>query len=128
LTRAQPYPTAGEPPARTAPAPTANPTKENILRAANAQAGGPLEGVRRFRDSAVRPFMRLSGVLLLEIAGSFFGIFALYGLSTMWRAHAAWHAGSPDHRKFLGGALVLAVFGYFCISSFVRARRRERRR
>jgi hypothetical protein len=127
--RAQPVATAGGPHARPAPARTASSlTESRGTTARNLQTRGPLEGVRRFRDSAVRPFTRLTGVLLLEIAGSFFAIFAVYGLNTMWRARAAWHAGSPDHRQFLGGALVLGVFGYFCISSFVRARRRERRR
>jgi hypothetical protein len=58
----------------------------------------------------------------------FFGIFALYGFNTMWRVHTSWHAGLPNHRQFVGGACMLAVFGYFSVSSFVRARRRERSR
>ena len=86
-----------------------------------------MEGARRFRDSAVRPAMRLSGVLVLEIVGAFFAIFALYGFNTMWRFRAGWHAGAPNHSQFVGGALMLLVFGYFCVSSFLRARRRERR-
>jgi hypothetical protein len=87
-----------------------------------------LAGARRFRDSAVQPAVRLSGVLVLEIAGVFFAIFALYGCNTMWRARSAWHRGAPDHSQFLGGAVMLVVFGYFSVSSFLRARRRERRR
>jgi hypothetical protein len=66
--------------------------------------------------------------MLLEVAGVFFGIFALYGFNTMWRVHTSWHAGSPNHRQFVGGVGILAVFGYFCVSSFLRARRRERSR
>jgi hypothetical protein len=89
---------------------------------------GVLEGARRFRDTALKPFVRLSAVMLLEVAGVFFGIFALYGFNTMWRVHGSWHAGSPNHRQFVGGACMLAVFGYFCVSSFLRARRRERSR
>ena len=85
-------------------------------------------GIRRFRDLALKPFVRLSGVLVLEVAGVFFGIFALYGFNTMWRARASWHAGSPNHRQLIGGVLMLALFGYFCVTSFVRARRRERGR
>lgn len=91
-------------------------------------ARGPVEGARRFRESALRPFVRLSGVLLLEIAGVFFAIFAMYGASTLWRTRADWHSGSPSHQQFVGGAVVLAVFGYFSVSSFLRARRRERGR
>lgn len=89
---------------------------------------GVREGASRFRDVALRPFVRLSGVLLLEVVGVFFGIFALYGFNTMWRVHASWRTGSPGHRQFVGGALMLAIFGYFCLTSFLRARRRERGR
>jgi hypothetical protein len=92
------------------------------------QGRGVRHGAKRFRDVALKPFVRLSGVVVLEVVGVFFGIFALYGFNTMWRVHTAWHAGSPNHRQFLGGALMLALFGYFCITSFVRARRRERGR
>ncbi|HKO19723.1 MAG TPA: hypothetical protein VJU82_12640 [Acidobacteriaceae bacterium] len=92
------------------------------------QGSGVRQGAGRFRDLALKPFVRLSGVLMLEVAGVFFGIFALYGFNTMWRAHGSWHTGSPNHRQFVGGALMLALFGYFCITSFVRARRRERGR
>ena len=92
------------------------------------QSRGVRHGVSRFRDLALKPFVRLSGVLVLEVAGVFFGIFALYGFNTMWRARASWHAGSPNHRQLIGGVLMLVLFGYFCITSFVRARRRERGR
>jgi hypothetical protein len=92
------------------------------------QGRGLRHGARRFRDLALKPFVRLSGVVLLEVAGVFFAIFALYGFNTMWRVHAAWHAGSGNYRQFIGGALMLALFGYFSISSFLRARRRERGR
>ena len=90
-------------------------------------ATGIRQGAGRFRDLALKPFVRLSGVLVLEVAGVFFGVFALYGFNTMWRAHRSWQVGSPNYREFIGGAIILAVFGYFCVTSFVRARRRERR-
>jgi hypothetical protein len=92
------------------------------------QGRGVRHGASRFRDLALKPFVRLSGVVVLEVVGVFFGVFAVYGFNTMWRVHASWHAGSPNHRQFLGGALILALFGYFCVTSFVRARRRERGR
>ena len=92
------------------------------------QGRGVRHGASRFRELALKPFVRLSGVVVLEVVGVFFGVFAAYGFNTMWRAHASWHAGSPNHRQFLGGALMLALFGYFCVTSFVRARRRERGR
>ena len=92
------------------------------------QGCGVREGASRFRDVALKPFVRLSSVLVLEVVGVFFGIFALYGVNTMWRVHTSWHTGSPGYRQFVGGALMLAVFGYFCVTSFLRARRRERGR
>lgn len=92
------------------------------------QGRGVRHGASRFKELALKPFVRLSGVLVLEIAGVFFGVFAMYGLNTMWRAHGGWHAGAPAHRQFLGGVVMLAVFGYFSVTSFLRARRRERRR
>lgn len=75
----------------------------------------------------MKPFVRLSGVVMLEVAGAFFAIFATLGITAMWRARFAWHAGSAGHGRFVGGALMVAVFGYFAVTSFVRARRRERR-
>ncbi len=47
-----------------------------------------------------------------------------------WSVESAreWHSNAAGHRQLLGALAMLAVFGYFCVSSFVRARRRERRR
>jgi len=92
---------------------------------------GLRRGSKRFGQAVWGPFVRLSGVLWLEFTGVFFGIFALFALGAVWRLRAYWHsnaANAANHRNFLGAAAMLAVFGYFCISSFVRARRRERGR
>lgn len=88
-------------------------------------------GSRRFGEAVWGPFVRLSGVLWLEVSGVFFGIFALLALGYVWKLRSAWHAGAAgaaDHRSMMGALAMLALFGYFCVSSFVRARRRERRR
>lgn len=75
--------------------------------------------------------MKLSGVLWLEMTGAFFGIFAVFAGQAAWthradlRLHLADHAARRNAFVFLGMTL---VFGYFCLSSFVRARQRERRR
>jgi len=90
------------------------------------QSRGLGEGARQFHRLAIKPAVRLTGALLLEIAGVFFGIFALYGANTMWRAGWSGHSIGFQRRPFLGGATMLLVFGYFSISSFLRARRRER--
>jgi hypothetical protein len=92
---------------------------------------GVRRGSRKFGESVWRPFVRLSGVLWLEVSGVFFGIFALLALGYLWKLRGAWHAGAANaasHRSMLGAVIMLGTFGYFSVSSFVRARRRERRR
>jgi hypothetical protein len=97
-----------------------------------AQARGVKQGVqrggRRFGEAVWRPFVRLSGVLWLEFTGVFFGIFAMFALAAVWRLRGEWHSTTANHRSLLGAVVMLVVFGYFCVSSFVRAYRRERRR
>ena len=96
---------------------------------------GVRRGTKRFGQAVWGPFVRLSGVLWLELTGVFFGLFALVALGAVWRLRGAWHAAwhstgaSPEDRRSLLGALAMAaLFGYFCITSFIRARKRERRR
>ena len=72
--------------------------------------------------------MRLSGVLGLEVSGVFFGIFALFALAAVVRWRAAWRPHSAGNSQLLVAVGMLVVFGYFCVSNFVRARRRERGR
>jgi multisubunit Na+/H+ antiporter MnhG subunit len=70
-------------------------------------------------------------VVWLEVSGVFFGIFALFAALATWRLRESWRlteANAATHRSFEGAVAMLAVFGYFCVSSFVRARRRERGR
>jgi hypothetical protein len=98
---------------------------------ARATKQGVGRGSRRFGEAVWGPFVRLSGVLWLEITGVFFGIFALFGLGAMWKLRGDWHSTATNvenHRSLLGALAMLVVFGYFCVSNFVRARRRERGR
>lgn len=95
------------------------------------QARGVRHGLSRFREAAWEPFARLSGVLWLEVTGVFFAIFALFAAGSVWRLHSEWRAGVAHpgaHRDLAGAVIMFALFGYFCVSSFVRARRRERRK
>ena len=101
---------------------TSNPgrTSQNIVR-----------GGRRFGEAVWGPFARLSGVLWLEITGSFFGLFALFAGQAVWTHRADLRIGAVNHDSRIHALVFLAmalVFGYFCISSFLRARRRERHR
>ncbi len=127
--------TAATPP-RTSPSQPLRPGAQSTLKAAPAArprkvTEGLSRGTRRFGKEVWNPFVRLSGVLWLEVTGVFFGIFALFALAAVWRLHGAWRATATNeaaHRSLLGAVLMLALFGYFCVSSFVRARRRERGR
>jgi hypothetical protein len=74
---------------------------------------------------------KLSGVLWLEFTGVFFGLFAVFAVGGMWRLRGNLFetAGNHDaHVHFLMAAVMAVVFGYFCVSSFVRASRRGRAR
>jgi hypothetical protein len=95
------------------------------------QARGTRQGLRRGGrrfGPAWRMFVRLWGVLWLEVVGVVFGLFVLFAAVGVWHLREEWHANAADHRQLLGALAMLAVFGYFAVSSFVRARRRERRR
>jgi hypothetical protein len=60
----------------------------------------------------------------LEITGVFFALFAIYFASEAWKVRKG---TGIDHNHFVEFCVFAVVFGYFCISSFVRARRREKR-
>lgn len=124
----------GQTAARSAPATPANKAAQTAVRTvvqAREVKQGLGRGTRRFREAVWRPFVRLSGVVWLEVTGVFFGIFALLALGYLWKLRGAWHtngANGSEHRSLMGALIMLALFGYFCVSSFVRARRRERGR
>ncbi len=92
---------------------------------------GIARGTRRFGEATWRPFVRLSGVLWLELTGVFFGLFALSAGVGVWKLRSNLHstgtnADGQTHLALAAGIAIL--FGYFCVTSFVRANRRERRR
>jgi len=79
--------------------------------------------------SFLKPFARAGGVLWLEVTGTFFALFALIFGSYTWKYRGAMRLNATNldaHHHFVASAAAAAVFGYFAVSSFVRARRRER--
>jgi len=103
---------------------------KTVVQAREVQKGLK-RGSRQFGAAVWRPFVRLSGVLWLEVSGVFFGLFALIALGYLWKLRGAWHGGAANaanHRSLMGAVAMLVLFGYFCVSNFVRARRRERQR
>jgi hypothetical protein len=90
---------------------------------------GLKEGSRRFGEAVWGPFVKLSGALWLELTGVFFGIFAVFASVNAWKMRGALHetGGNHDvHVRLLMSVAMAVVFGYFCVSSFVRANRRSR--
>ncbi len=92
---------------------------------------GLKRGSRRFGEAVWGPFVKLSGLLWLEFTGVFFGIFALFAAMGAWRLRGDLHETGTNHdvhMHLLGAAAMALVFGYFCISSFVTASRKGRKR
>ncbi|HEU4635704.1 MAG TPA: hypothetical protein VFS41_05955 [Edaphobacter sp.] len=122
-----PQPTTLKQPAATKPVQQVARTAQQARRATE----GVARGGKRFGEAVWSPFVRLSGVLWLEFTGVFFGIFGLYALSGAWKLRENLHErpGAHDaHIHFLMAVVMGVVFTYFCVSSFLRARRRERAR
>jgi hypothetical protein len=86
---------------------------------------------KRFGEAVWGPFARLSGVLWLEFTGVFFGLFALTMAVGLWKQRGTIHGTGAGHEALVRFFLVAGVallFGYFCVSSFLRAGRRGRQR
>ncbi len=84
---------------------------------------GLKRGGKRFGEAAWGPLARLSGALWLEVTGLFFGIFAVFAAQGAWKMRGEWHSTASNHdahMHLLASAAMAVVFGYFCVSSFVR--------
>jgi len=80
---------------------------------------------KRFGQSIWGPFVHAGGVLWLEVTGLFFGLFGLYFAQNAFKLRHQWQSG-PQHLRFAVYCLIAAVFFYFTVSSFYRARRKEK--
>jgi hypothetical protein len=92
---------------------------------------GLKEGGKRFGEAMWGPLAKASGALWLELTGVFFGIFAVFAASGAWKMRAALLETATNHDahgRLLISVAMAALFGYFCISSFVKANRRSRGR
>jgi len=92
---------------------------------------GLKEGGKRFGEAVWGPFVKLSGALWLELTGVFFGVFAVFAGSGAWKMRTALYETAANHDarvRFLISVAMAVLFGYFCVSSFVRANRRSRAR
>ena len=92
---------------------------------------GIARGSKRFGEAVWGPFVKLSGVLWLELTGVFFGLFLMTCAINTWKLRGDLHETALNHtahQHLFWSAGLTIVFGYFCVSSFVRAARRGRRR
>ena len=86
-------------------------------------------GVRQFKRSFWQPLAVYSGALWLRVTGLFFALIALTMGSAAWRYRPGLNAsaGFGGAHRFWVFAGFAALFGYFAVSSFVRASLKERR-
>jgi hypothetical protein len=122
---------AAQPQILTPGAPRAATKVAGVAAQARSTSKGVKRGTKRFGEAVWGPFVRLSGVLWLEVTGVFFGIFALVAAGAIWKFRGDWHSTATNgegHQTLLAAVVMLVVFGYFCLSSFMRAKRRERKR
>jgi hypothetical protein len=130
--RTQERPAAGTPKRATQATQTTASKVAHQAAHAVSQARGASEDLRRggrsFGGTAWKTFKRLGGVLWLEVSGVFFGLFALFALVAVVHLRDEWRGNVAAHRQMVVALAMLAFFGYFSVSNFVHARRRERRR
>ena len=98
---------------------------ENVAQVRSTSATVKREG-KRFGQAMWKPVARASGVLWLEVTGVFFGLFAMTAGIELYRHHGDFAASGAPRQHVWFAAGMLALFGWFTVSSFVRARRRSR--
>lgn len=84
---------------------------------------------KHLKRSVWQPLAVFSGALWLRVTGVFFALLAGTMGTAAWRQRADLHAaaGSSGAHHFWLFACFTALFGYFAVSSFIRANLRERR-
>jgi hypothetical protein len=120
---AAPDPKAG---ASGATAPRERLRVEDVVRQTAKSTAGLKEGGRRFGQSALAPVKKAGGVLWHEVMGVLFGLFVLVAAEEAWRGRGALLREPGRTHEWLALAM-LGVFGFFMVSSFLKARRRGQR-
>ncbi len=88
---------------------------------------GVKEGSKRFGAALWQPFARISGVVLLEVTGVLFSLFALVSGFEAWQHRRDFQVAGPARTHLVLACAMFLVFAYFTLSSFIRAGRRNRR-
>jgi hypothetical protein len=100
--------------------------REGVVQARTTTAGVK-RGGKRFGEAVWGPVAKASGVLWLEVTGVFFGIFALTAGIELWKRHGDFRTPGDGRQHAWFALAMLVVFGWFTVSSFVRASRRGKR-
>jgi len=117
VTAATPRPPEPPPPRRgPVPAPIPGPSKTATAK----------RGAKAFGQAVLGPFTHAGSILWLEITGLFFALFALFFVQSVYRVHTAWRQG-PEHAHLLLYCVLALGFGWFSVSSFTRAYRKNKR-
>ena len=98
----------------------------------SAQIGRAGRQAQKAGKTMLSPLARFSSVLWLEVTGAFFAIFAIFAGTAAWRLRGVLLAPRTEATResvqhFYIYLAVFVVFAYFTVSSFIRARRRQRR-
>lgn len=96
---------------------------------AAAAAGRAVREAGKQKGKFLAPLRKFSSVLWLEVTGFFFGVFTCIMGNQVWkhREAARLPASNLDAQHFYTYCFFALLFLYFAVSSFARARRRERR-
>ncbi len=78
------------------------------------------------RPSWGPPLTHTGGVLWLEITGLFFALFAAFFAQNVYKFRHD-YAGGPEHTHFLVYAALAILFAWFTVTSFYKARQKEKR-
>jgi hypothetical protein len=107
---------ADPPPRPPVPAPMPGPSKSAAAK----------RGAKAFGQAFLGPFTHAGSILWLEITGLFFALFALFFVQGVYRVRSAWRQG-PEHTHLLLYCALAVGFGWFSVSSFTRAYRKNKR-
>lgn len=98
----------------------------DAARASANRTRGVGYGAKRFGQAVWGPLTHASSVLWLEITGLFFALFAVFFVQNLYRVHTAWRQGA-EHTHFLLYCALTLIFVWFSSSSFLRARRKNKK-
>ncbi len=102
------------------------PPSRSVPRAAAVQAARLSPAARAATGKVAGPLRAASRALWLEVTGSFFALFAITFGGGAWRLRASITAAAPgaNRHNFYIFLIMAMLFGYFSVSSFLRANKR----